>query len=252
MNNSLDNLLKEWAARQEPDSARFNTLAGQIMHDVGRRTRVIDDEIAFTIPFSQKLRYAGLGAVAALVVCLLCMHVQVSVVPQSTGAGVPAFAAVSAQEVGAGAKLFTEMERLFSDHLKWVAQSNGDVGIGVEPEGSLISADSSGKPVLVRLTVLSRKTGEKEWRKAWNTDVVMRREQLVEIAPNEKSGNKLALWVYPLADGKLAVDTNIALVQPATIASRSNMVVAHGQVADIAQLRAGNEEYRVLQSVQVL
>lgn len=252
MNNALDNLLKGWAARQEPGSVRLNTLAGRIFQDAGRRTGVIDTKFVFAIPFFQKLQYAGLGAAVALVVCLLCMHGRVSVAPHANGVGVPAFAAVSAQEVCAEKKLFTEMERLFSDHLKWVVQSNGDVGIGVEPEGSLTHVGISGAPVLVRLTVLSRKAGEKEWRKAWNTDVVMRREQLVEITPNNKSGNKLALWVYPLADGKFAVDTNIALVQPAAIAARSNMVVAHGQAADIAQLRAGNEEYRVLQTVQVL
>jgi hypothetical protein len=106
--------------------------------------------------------------------------------------------------------------------------------------------------MLVRLVLVKRAAGETTWKQAWATDVVMRGEDRVEIAPNRKGHNKVTLWLYPVENGKVAVDTSIAIDQPLRVSGRLDTVIGIGEPAEVAAYNKGGDEYKLLQTVEPL
>jgi hypothetical protein len=222
--------------------------------------RVIDEAVArrdadqhlevaepSAFPFWRKLTYAAVGAATALLVAFLCLR-HGSVAPDLPAAA--AFARITADQMRVHARLFSEMEHLFADRLRWVAESNGDVGLGVEALRGASSVNSA--PLLVRLTVVSRKEGTREWAPTWSADVLLRGEEVVEVAPNRRADNRLALWVYPLGDGRIAADTSLSLSKPVPVSSKVSTVVQEGQPSELISVRVGGTEYRVFQAVETV
>jgi hypothetical protein len=253
MNEDIDSKLRGWAARNEPPAEHLTALAARIAADGRRALLAGTDRSPQFVPVSVwgRLAYAGLGAALATAVLLLSLRGRP--VPRSghaAGADASALATISARQAETGRKLFDEMERLFSSDLRWVVQSDGDVGIGVEslPGGPLRDAP----PLLARLVVVSRRAGETAWTTIWKTDVLLRGEEVVEVVPNHAVDNRLVLWVYPLADGKLAVDTTLSLREPLQVSSRLNTVLPQGQPAEVFSFRSGDMEYRLFQTVEAL
>ena len=253
MKDKLDSILQDWAARQAPTEEHLLDLRSRITNEIsqGRYLSHTEERSLAVIPLWSKLAYAGLGAAVTLIIALLYFNSFLAVRAPSSGNGsASSFAAISKKQVEAGERVFREMERLFPNNLRWVSESNGDIGMGVESVQGGILKDSP--RILVRLTVVSRKEGEKLWKPIWKTDVLLRGEELVEVVPNREKDNRLALWVYPLADGKIAIDSNLALDVPIRLASRINAVVDPGEPAEIMSVRAEDTEYRVFQTVEVL
>ena len=200
-----------------------------------------------------KLGYAALGAAVTLVagaVWLRLLPVRAGPSVAAKGEVGGAALVLSEGQVLGRKALFAEMERLFSDQLRWVSLSDGEMGVGVEAIAGGVREGAA--PMLVRLAVVSRKAGEKEWKTAWNADVILREEERVEVAAGRKADNRVALWVYPLAEGRVAVDTSLSLVAPVEVASSVSAVVKRGQPAEVLSLTTGETEYRVVQTVQTL
>jgi hypothetical protein len=253
MKDKLDNILQDWAARMAPTKEHLKDLTTRVTGEVARRRYLAhtEDRPVAVVQFWSKLAYAGLGAAVTLVIALVCFHSFLTVTgPSPNSAPASSFAFISREQAKAGNRLFREMERLFPNNLRWISESNGDVGMGVESVQGGILQDSP--EIFVRLTVVARKEGEKSWKPIWKTDVLLRGEELVEVVPNREKDNRLALWVYPLAGGKVAIDSSLALDMPMRLASRINTIVEQGEPAEIMSLRADNMEYRVFQTVKVL
>ena len=113
-------------------------------------------------------------------------------------------------------------------------------------------AEDPGRPAVVRLVVVSRRVGDVAWQPVWSTDVLLRGEEMVEVAAGRDSKDLLALWVYPLENGKVAVDTTLSLHTPVKISARSNTVVGRKEPNELVSVREGDAEYRVLQTVAIL
>ncbi len=254
MNDKLNDFLTSWAAKKAPAQEHLDRLASRIrVEAVSTRAtaRAAEYAVAMPVAFWAKLGYAATGAVVAIAVLAGWLHVQIPVAQQQAPASAPGqLAAIDQHRLGAETKLFSEVQRMFNDQLRWIAQSDGDMGIGVESE--LATAKGNPAPFLVHLVAVSRTEGESEWRQVWSADVILRGEDMVEVVPNGKKDNSLALWVYPLQDGKIAVDTSLALTSPFRLASRAGAVVQRGKPSEIAALRTGNTEYRVFQTVEEL
>jgi hypothetical protein len=69
---------------------------------------------------------------------------------------------------------------------------------------------------------------------------------------SQNKSNSLALWIYPLADGQLAVDAELDLEAPVRLASRINRVIVPGETVRVAQLHTDGTEYRMYQTVEIL
>lgn len=146
--------------------------------------------------------------------------------------------------------LFTEVSRLFPHQLRWIAQSSGEVGLGLESDAT--SSIPNTPAMSIRLVVLSRKTPETKWREAWTTDIIVHAEDLVDITPSRHSNNRLHFWVFPLQNGKVAVETDMALESPLVLSSRLNTVMNAGEPTEVATVRIGDEEFKIFQTVKPL
>jgi hypothetical protein len=248
MKNQLDTMLKNWAAGKTKSDAELQSLARRIITEAAGVKHAECQTAISSAPFLGKFGYAGLGAVAGFLLCFFCLHAQ----PASTCGTerLVARSGLSDREIAKRTHLFGEVQRLFPDNLRWIAESGGEVGVGVESEKEI--GDTKTTPVLVKLTAVSRVIGEKTWRPIWDASVVVRGQELVEIQPNKAGNNKLTLWVYPLADGKVAVDSNLALNTPASLNSSSTTVVGQNAPSEILYERKGDTEYKVLETVKVL
>lgn len=248
---NLDSDLKDWAARHEPLPGHLDGLAARVTAEAARyRHAPANTPAPAWMPFLGKLGYALTGAVVAAVVLVLCIRYGAPRPGHAESDALARLATPTADQISAERCLFAETARLFPQRLRWIAQSNGDMGLGVEAADQNWASDTP--PMLVRLVVVSRKSGEAVWRQAWSTDVVLRGEDLAEITPNRDSANRLTLWVYPLQDGRVAVDTGVELDKPLKIASRLDSVVKAGEPAVVATVRSGDTEYRVFQTVERL
>lgn len=248
MKDELDTILQKWAAGKAKSEDSLRELTNRIILEVSRIEYEEYQNVSMVIPFFGKLGYAGLGAMVGILMCLFYLRVPLASVPateQLVNASM-----LSDSEIAKKTRLFGEVERLFPDNLRWIAESDGDVGVGVETTEGAVKQQAV--PVLVKLTALSRGVGEKNWRSVWATCVVVRGQELVEIRPNKLKENNLTLWVYPLADGKVAVDSNLALNSPVSLNSSMTAVVGQNIPSEVLYKRSGDVEYKVLQTVKVL
>jgi hypothetical protein len=247
MNDKLHDALKNWSERKRPTDEHMRQLTGRITSEASR----LRHEEAFEayVPFRMKFGYAALGAAVALAVSCLCLFSGIPRRPVDSEA--PArLAEVQSDRIEAGRLLFAEMDRLFADNLRWVAESGGDMGLGV---GSLPGGTvSDAEPVLVRLVVLTRDQRDASWRSVWDANVLLRGEERIEVVPNRNLENKLALWVYHMKGGELAVDADFSLDVPVRLAARINTVVRQGEPEEILRVSEDGIEYRVFQTVSVL
>lgn len=245
----LDQELKDWSESKRADQDHLTKLANSIHKNVVEaRMDVLADEYPGNI-LGLKVAYAGLGAAVASIIFLLVGVVSNGPSPEP-GTPSPQYATISAKDVQTSSTLFAEMEKMFSERLKWVAESNGDVGLGIE---SVPDAELSGSvPMLVRLVVVAQDQTTDESRTVWQADVLVRGEEFVEISPNRGADNKLGLWVYPLEDGKIALDTSLSLDAPVRLESRANRIASRGKPEEIMCLHTDGIEYRVFQTVEIL
>jgi len=115
-------------------------------------------------------------------------------------------------------RFFGEMERLFPRELRWVAQSDGQVALGSNP--SLTSRPPTPSPLRSGARAVAQD-------RRHNLAPGMERgprcagQDRVEVVPDRGAENRLTLWIYPLEDGKVAVDTQVDLRLPVTLAPGS-------------------------------
>jgi hypothetical protein len=246
MKDQLDEMLVNWAKSNTPKDSHLKDLSDRIAAGVGKVRWAEESPVVF--PLGAKLAYAALGAAAALVACLLFLGLTRYREASHNEDG-SALARISTQQIRTESRLFAELERMFSKQLRWVSTSNGDVGLGVESE---IGEETASSPLLVRIVVVARVSGERMWKPVWQADTVVRGQEMVEVAPNRKTGDKLALWVYPLSDGNIAVDTGLSLCNPVALTSRINSVAKPGTPMEMMNLTMNDTEYRVYQTVEPL
>jgi hypothetical protein len=239
--------LRQWADRKKAGTEHLASLQRRIATDAARCHAAANEDEPVVVPFWSKLAYAGLGAAVTAVVFLAGLQ-HLAKQPATLADDTIHLGSITPRQLENSRKFFTEMERLFPLELRWVAQSDGQVALGVESVPDTPVSDS--KPVAVRVLVLSRKAGDTAWRQAWNADLIVRGQDRVEVVPDRLADNKLTLWIYPLEDGKLAVDTQVDLHLPVTLATRLDTVVIPGQPWEVASMTIDGTEYRVLQTVE--
>ncbi len=249
MSRKVDSLIQAWARKAEPTDQHIEVLKRRIAGKVQYVTA--DGETGPSMSPSMhifsRLVYTVLGAAAAVAILLSLPRENDSRVGPSA-ANAASLAGISEGRIAMGERLFDEMNRLFDGNLRWVAESNGDIGMGVET----MATQRDAVPALVRVTVLARRGDATTWSTAWQSDVVLRGQDLIEVAPNAETPNKLALWVFPLEDGKIAIDTSISLALSGHLATQVSAVIAPGETTELAVVNDGGAEYRVYQTVVLL
>jgi len=256
----LDQVLRDWASQQRPAPDRLETLGKRIL-DAAEGP---DDRPVPAAPtrgaWTGRLAWFAAGAAAAVVAAAVVLHLwspnkpdesdHRSVATTEPTEPIPAEARFDAAGLARRARLFGEMQRVFDDNLAWVAESNGDVLLGVEPEAR--PSPDDGKPIVVRLLVMTRKPGQTAWTRGQSIDLIVRDQELVEVAPPKSGNESLAVWAFRLPDGTIAVDTSLGIrtadAQPAAYSGVQRPKVPR----QILQLKSDGAEYRVFETVAVL
>jgi hypothetical protein len=251
--HGIDALLRKWADDHTPDHKHMAALQSRIAGKVAMTHPSSAELHETSTPASttsrgiwRSLASAAAGAAVCLLTLLAIDRFATDQV-RETRSDQPETAIISHCRIEAGVTLFEEMNRLFNGNLRWVAESNGDMGIGVGEDREHLDSP----PALVRLTMLARQAGTAEWSKVWQSDVMVREQDLVEVSPGHSS-DAISLWVFPLEDGQISVDTTVALNTPIRIRAQQSTVSTPGIPIQVASLTENGKEYRVYQTVVLL
>jgi hypothetical protein len=266
--DNLGRLLRDWAAAEQPDEAHLEALRERISRAAGRLEGHVAEVIGVgdhdltagdgrkTISpatWPNRLGWFAVGAAAAI---LAAVFVVSRLGPEGgrdgqrqQGADLPPEVRLGRQQLAAEASLFAAMKEVFADRLAWMAEADGKVILGIEPENPA-SADGS-QPITIRLVVMAREPGETAWHRRFRVDCIALSEQLVELAPPDGAEARVAFWAHLLPDGMIAVDTSLDVA--GAYGEASSSAVQRPQVPmRILDLRTSENEYRVFQTVAVL
>ena len=241
MIDRLDSLLKDWSSRSSCDDKALSCLEREIAMKA-RELRYISSAALQGAPaFSPwgRLAWFSMGATVALAVALVFVRLP-------TPANNPAAPKI-VQSSESVHSLFKEVNRLFAGNLRWVAQSDGAMELGIDPDKDESARDC--EPFAVHIAVVSRAVNDGPWKTIWESDILTRSEQAIDITPNRKRDDRVALWIFPVADGRFAVDSRLSLDAPFHIYSDTSDVVEDGKPTRIAMMTIGAREYRVYQTV---
>jgi hypothetical protein len=257
----LDLLLRGWADRHAADSGsldRVQCAIGQAMEQ-DAQSQVGESTVAAPGRWQSRALWPSIGVVAALLLAIVSImlwptsspkqpEIARSYPPPGSG-GVQA--AITPDQVARDTKLFAELDRLFGRQLRWVAESDGKLDLGIEPDAAAAPPANS-KPVTIHFTVVKRGRGDRDWSVVWRVNLVARNEQLVQLQPAQADSPSLMVWTYTLADGKIACDADLSLGGSQGWHMKASELQSAGDVRELASAAEGGVEYRVYQAVQLL
>jgi hypothetical protein len=108
------------------------------------------------------------------------------------------------------------------------------------------------KPLVVRMVMLARKSGESAWKPIWQADVIAQDEEVVDLAAHNARDGKLRLWMHCLPDGAIAVDAELALRDTICVQSSFSGIQRTGVPQRVFSSQSDDAEYQVYQTVAVL
>ena len=246
----LDELLRRWADGVEADPNRLETLRGRIVARA-KAPPAIEHEAGDGGVFVLSRRgwlYAAACA-ATLLAAAVWWQCGSARQPASGDQNVLAGATITEEDVRVGRQVFAEMERLFAPGLAWVADSGGEMGVGVEPDARRPAA--AGPPVMVRLALMSRSARSAGWECRWTMQVLLRSEETAQVAPAPGSARPVTLWAFPVEGGKVALDARVSIAA-GTRGLAGEALVSDGRPAEVLAVNSDGTEYRLVGTVRVL
>ena len=257
----LELLLRGWADRHAADSGSLDRIQGAIGQAMERDAQSQVRESTFAAPgrWQSRALWPSIGVVAALLLAMVSIMLWSPRSPQRPEIGVHdppqrsggVQAAITSDQVARDTKLFAELDRMFGRQLRWVAESDGKLELGIEPDAAAAPPANS-KPVTIRFTVVKRGRGDRDWSVVWRVNLVTRNEQLVQLQPAQADSPSLMVWAYPLPDGQIACDTEWSLGGSDRLHGKASELQSAGDVRELTSAAEGGVEYRVYQAVQLL
>ena len=151
----------------------------------------------------------------------------------------------AAEQVAGKAALVAGLEETFAGHLAWVAEHDDRVDVGLAPDVARTGAPA----VAERIVVLARPAGTAAWKPVWQSDVIAREEEVVDVATGSGGTGRLRLWTHSLPDGAIAIDGDLSLAD-ATLPLRASYggVQRPGEPRRVTGAREGEIEWQVIQT----
>jgi hypothetical protein len=239
----LDTLVRDWRRRQDVRSdttALASRVAAAVRADDGLGSPEVRQRPHGRWPERTAWFTAGIAAAVAVAVLLR------SADRDDTAADWPPSVKFAAAQVAEKAAVAAGMEETFADGFAWVAEHDSRIDVGLAPGEPPVR----GTPLAVRIVVLSRREGDAEWRPIWQSDVVARSEQVVDVAAGTAGNGRLRLWMHELSDGAIAVEGDLALAEtlPPVTASFGS-VQRPGEPQRVTGRRTIDIEWQVIQTV---
>jgi len=254
----LELLLRGWADRHAADSGSLDRIQGAIGQAMENddKSQIADSTVAAPGRWQSRALWFAIGAVAASLLAMVSIMLWSPKRPEIGGHDPPqrsggVQAAITPEQVARDTKLFAELDRMFGRQLRWIAESDGKLELGIEPDAAAAPPANS-KPVTIRFTVVKRVQGDRDWSVVWTVNLVARNEQLVQLQPAQADSPSLMVWAYPLPDGQIACDTEWSLGGSDRLHGKASELQSAGDVRELASAAEGGVEYRVYQTVQLL
>ena len=255
-NDSLDKRLREWSAGQTPTGEQRDALCDRIVGaletcepspdhiDPGRT-----DGKTFLRGWHIGALSFGIGAALAACLCWILLSPEPAA-PPTAAIDATSIAALHKDQLEASAKVFGEMLRMFAGQLNWLVESNGTVELGISTDpGSAPSSDA--RPIAIRILVVSRDKGEREWKPAWTADVLTFEEQQVVLADGDRRP-AVNLWSHRLPDQAMAIDTSLTPAGTDKPMVTTAVLAPAGRPVEVLSGSTARREFRVFQSVSNL
>ncbi len=272
-NQELDRVLRQWADNRAPEAETLDRLRQQVTASLDQE-KFLDLQPLLDVdanrPTTRRAVWAAMATAAMVLIALAYLwFVPRDVDPLIGNPGSlaiddnspqrprsPSSATLGRQQLEGQARLLAEMERMFDKQLLWVAETDGQVRLGLQADANVVDSElTNGRPVAVavRLVVVRRRDSETDWTTVWQADLVSRDQQVIQLAPADGShGPKLLVWAYALPDGMIAVDSELALEGPVTMLAKFSGVHQAGVPIKVHSTKRDDVEYEVFQTVELL
>lgn len=269
----LDDLLRRWAADRAPSEERLAQLHEATIAELASARFVDLADIAPRRPTPWRL-YGAVATLAAAVLFALMLprarragldnhaplHARqadrlLKAPPDKTPVhakfdDVPAAARLDEKQLARKAKLLKVLQETFPNDLLWVAETEGEIQIGLRSDATPpADEDNPSGDLAVRIVVAARRIDQPAWTTLCQADVLTEPEELVEVPLDAKGGGRLAVWVCLLPDGLMAVDTDLSLPGVRGLHASASTVQREGVPCRADSGAAGGWEYRVFQTV---
>jgi hypothetical protein len=252
----LDSLLRQWHGQNMPAEPELERLRDRIVKSVGEAgfLDVPSEPPPRALRALRAMLWFSMGAAAAIAM-MLCFRPgnqpqQPETAHQDQPEALPSAVQLSESVLAEKARLLAGMEETFNGQLAWVAEHGGHVEVGLAPETTTHSGDA--KPLAVRVVVLARKTGEAAWKPIWQADAIAHNDEIVDLAAKGLRGGNLRLWMHPLPDGAIAVDSDLAVSGTVPVRSTFSGVQQGGVPQRVFALQNEDWEYQVYQTAALL
>jgi hypothetical protein len=219
----LDGILQDWAQRRR-QGTNLQTLEQRILEQLAKapapadEAQVTSGALARTPTSHTWSLWVSLGALVAtlLIVCKIFLFPSgpENGMPPSDGDLPPQFAWLENSQLADKAALLREMDRVFDDRLQWVIETDGRVLLEVQNSNGNPKRATAHPAYMVRIVVARQDSHQSPWTPVWAADVVAHQEDLVRLTSESAGmpeGVELALWIYPVDDQVIAVDSDLAL-----------------------------------------
>jgi len=240
MSDRVDDLLAGWAARHAPDEARLDELARGVTGALASRPLATLPAPAAPSPWRGRLLWAACGAALALI--------AVAVRPGPADRAAPAPAFLTDARLRSCAGLLGSVEAALGGRVRWLADLGNDLRLDLAPA----AAEAAGRDRLaVRIVVLSRGAGAREWATAWEGTVVTGSEERI-VVPLPGSDERLSVWACRLPDRLVAVDARLELAGPVPVSLTTSEVLERSRPRSVLRMTTGGSEVAVWQVVRDL
>jgi hypothetical protein len=256
--DSLSDLLRQWAERHTPAEADVERLRHRVAQAV-RSDALLDlpspPVILFRCRGWGRALWFALGAAAATLVFMVVLRIADKEHSQEALRGgladdVPASVGFAQPELAEKARLLAGMQDVFAGRLAWIGEAGREVQLGLLPDAASVARGSA--PLAVRVVVLARKSGVSGWKPIWRADVIAQDEEVVDLAAESARDGTLRLWMHALPDGAIAVDANLALRGALGVRSSFSGIQRTGVPQRVFSSQTEDVEYQVYQTVAPL
>ncbi len=254
--DTLNNLLRQWHERNTSAEA-------ELEHSTAAFRGASRTPGFWTCPASrpndrcgQSGRGGGLRLGSAATVLLMLGLRPSSQSPQPVTAlhepsqALPPEVQFPASQLAEKARLLAGMEEAFNGRLAWVAEHGRQVELGLLPDTARLPRDA--RSLAVRLIVLARQGKDSAWRPIWQADAIARDEEIVDLTAESVGDGSLRVWMHPLPDGAIAVDTDLAVNGLLPVRSSFSGVQHSGTPQRVFSSQSEDAEFQIYQIVAAL
>ncbi|WP_437222290.1 hypothetical protein SH661x_002714 [Planctomicrobium sp. SH661] len=248
--DSLEQILVNWSEAHEPQQPDLLALQQRIINALQRNAESSDADSAnrsvHELLSTKRGRYgAVIITAAAMLLVALTLRFQLRPTPMRSSETIAeASAWQSPESLKKHAALFQELQQLFDQRIRCVAESDQTLTFELVEEGELPDPESW-RPLSIRIVLQRRVPGERDWTPVSHVNVVSKPEQVCRLTLGP---SQLRLWAFRLPDGMILVESEFPLTDGMGPRMAASQLLPEGEAREVLSVVSDGVEYRVMES----